>query len=132
MWHQYVQNAVLNYHTTYHETKGCELYKRFDGRIPHDVLDLKLGDKVQWKTTTNLGLAEQLQNQTKDFVIKVLSKKTTQSGKLGRNTHKRYKEYEFAPTCQSNVYLTSQKSQTNIYQIRTSRKRSTNGMLHHG
>ena len=43
MWHKYVQIAVMNYNTTYHETIGCEPSTVFHGRIPYNVLDLKLG-----------------------------------------------------------------------------------------
>ena len=34
MWHKYVQIAVMNYNTTYHETLGCEPSTVFHGRIP--------------------------------------------------------------------------------------------------
>ena len=63
MWHKYVQNAVMNYNTTYHETLGCEPSTVFQGRIPYNVLDLKLGIKPKWKTTPNSDIAEQLQKQ---------------------------------------------------------------------
>ena len=61
MWHKYVQIAVINYNTTYHETLGCEPYTVFHGRILYNVLDLKLGIKPKWKTTPNSDRAEQLQ-----------------------------------------------------------------------
>ena len=63
MWHKYVQIAVMNYNTTYHETLGCEPSTVFHGRIPYNVLDLKLGIKPKWKITPNSDIAEQLQNQ---------------------------------------------------------------------
>ena len=63
MWHKYVQIAVMNYNTTYHETLGCEPSTVFHGRIPYNVLDLKLGIKPKWKTTPNSDIAEQLQKQ---------------------------------------------------------------------
>ena len=63
MWHKYVQIAVMKYNTTYHETLGCEPSTVFHGRIPYNVLDLKLGIKPKWKTTPNSDLAEQLQKQ---------------------------------------------------------------------
>ena len=43
MWHKYVQIAVMNYNTTYHERLGCEPSTVFHGRIPYNILDLKLG-----------------------------------------------------------------------------------------
>ena len=63
MWHKFVQIAVMNYNTTYHETLGCEPSTVFHGRIPYNVLDLKLGIKPKWKTTPNSDIAEQLQKQ---------------------------------------------------------------------
>ena len=63
MWHKYVQIAVMNYNTTYHETLGCEPSTVFHGRIPYNVLDLKLGIRPKWKTTTNSDMVEQLQKQ---------------------------------------------------------------------
>ena len=63
MWHKYVQIAVMNDNTTYHETIGCEPSTVFHGRIPYNVLDLKLGIKPKWKTTPNSDIAEQLQKE---------------------------------------------------------------------
>ena len=63
VWHKYVQIAVMNYNTTYHDTLGCEPSTVFHGRIPYNVLDIKLGIKPKWKTTPNSDLAEQLQKQ---------------------------------------------------------------------
>ena len=76
MWHIYVQNAVMNYNTTYHETLGCEPSTVFHGRIHYNVLDLQLGIKVKWKTTPNSEIADQLQKQidevgatAKDYIM---------------------------------------------------------------
>ena len=63
MWHKYVQIKVMNNNTTYHETLGCEPSTVFHGRIPYNVLDLKLGIKPKWKTTPKSDIAEQLQKQ---------------------------------------------------------------------
>ena len=63
MWHKYVQIAVMNNNTTYHETLGCEPFTVIHGRIPYKVLDLKPGIKPKWKTTPNSDIAEQLQKQ---------------------------------------------------------------------
>ena len=41
--HKYVNIAVLNYNTSYHTSIGCEPSRVFHGRIPYNVLDLKLG-----------------------------------------------------------------------------------------
>ena len=43
LWHKYINIAVLNYNTSYHTCFGCEPSRVFHGRIPYNVLDLKLG-----------------------------------------------------------------------------------------
>ena len=43
LWHKYINIAVLNYNTSYHTSIGCEPSRAFHGRIPYNVLDLKLG-----------------------------------------------------------------------------------------
>ena len=63
IWLKHVQIAVMNYNKTYHETLGCEPSTVFHGRIPYNVLDLKLASKPKWKTTPNSDIAEQLQKQ---------------------------------------------------------------------
>ena len=43
LWHKYINIAVLNYNTSYHTSIGFEPSRVFHGRIPDNVLDLKLG-----------------------------------------------------------------------------------------
>ena len=47
LWHKYVNIAVLNYNTSYHTSIGCAPSRVFHGRIPYNVLDLKLGIRPQ-------------------------------------------------------------------------------------
>ena len=63
MWHKYVQIAVMNYNTSYHESLGCEPTTVFHGRIPYNILDIKLGLKPEWKKDNNDELTDQLQKQ---------------------------------------------------------------------
>ena len=63
MWHKYVQIAVMNYNTSYHESLGCEPTTVFHGRIPYNILDIKLGLKPEWKKDNNEDLTDQLQKQ---------------------------------------------------------------------
>ena len=46
-WHKYINIAVLNYNTSYHTSIGCRPSRVFHGRIPYNVLDLKLGIRPQ-------------------------------------------------------------------------------------
>ena len=63
MWHKYVQIAVMNYNTSYHESLGCEPTTVFHGRIPYKILDIKLGLKPEWKKDKNEDLTDELQKQ---------------------------------------------------------------------
>ena len=63
MWHKYVQIAVMNYNTSYHESLGCEPTTVFHGRIPYNILDIKLGLKPEWKKNANEDLTDELQKQ---------------------------------------------------------------------
>ena len=63
MWHKYVQIAVMNYNTSYHESLGCEPTTLFHGRIPYNILDIKLGLKPNWEKDSNEELTDQLQKQ---------------------------------------------------------------------
>ena len=63
MWHKYVQIAVMNYNTSNHENLGCKPTTVFQGRIPYNILDIKLGLKPNWKIDNAKELTEQLQKQ---------------------------------------------------------------------
>ena len=63
MWHKYVQIAVMNYNTSYHESLGCEPPTVFHGRIPYNILDIKLGLKPEWKKDATDDLTDALQKQ---------------------------------------------------------------------
>ena len=63
MWHKYVQIAIMNYNTTYHEILGCGLSTVFLGHIPYNVFDLKLDIKSKWNITPHSDMSEQLQKQ---------------------------------------------------------------------
>ena len=47
LWHKYINIAVLNYNTSYHSGFGCEPSRVFHGRIPYNILDLKMGIRPQ-------------------------------------------------------------------------------------
>ena len=67
MRHKYVQIAVMNYNTSYHESLGCEPTTVFHGRILYNILDIKLGLKPNWKNDNAEELTEQLQKQTAEI-----------------------------------------------------------------
>ena len=63
MWHKYVQIAVMSYNASYHENFGCEPTAVFHGRIPYNILDIKLGLKPEWEKDANEDLTDELQKQ---------------------------------------------------------------------
>ena len=42
-WHKYLPTAILNYNTTYHSGTDCQGSRVFHYRVPHNILDHKLG-----------------------------------------------------------------------------------------
>ena len=63
MWYKYVQIAVMNYNTSYHDSLGCESTTVLHGRILYNILDIKLGLKPEWKKDNNEDLTDELQLQ---------------------------------------------------------------------
>ena len=46
-WHKYVNVAFLKNNTSHHTSIGCEPSRAFHGRIPYNILDLKMGIRPQ-------------------------------------------------------------------------------------
>ena len=78
MWHRYVNIAVLNYNTSYHTSIGCELGRVFHGRVPYNVLDLKIGIRPQRRPSLYSQIAEDVRNQT-EMTFRNVRKNTMQS-----------------------------------------------------
>ena len=64
-WHKYLPIASLNYNTTYHSSIDCEPSRVFDGRVPHNILDHKLGLRFNPNITPTTDFAEELLRTTK-------------------------------------------------------------------
>ena len=64
LWHKYVNIAVLNYNTSYNTSIGCEPSRVFHGRIPYNILDLKLGIRSQQQPFTTSQTAQDILEQT--------------------------------------------------------------------
>ena len=65
LWHKYINIAVLNYNTSYHTSIGCEPSRVFHGRIPYNVLDLKLGIRLQQQPIPTSQNAQEFLNKPK-------------------------------------------------------------------
>ena len=53
----------MNYNTRYHESLGCESSTVFHGRIPYNILDIKLGLEAEWWKDNSEDLTDELQKQ---------------------------------------------------------------------
>ena len=64
MWHKYVSIAVLNYNICYHASIGREQSRIFHGRIPYNILDLKMGIHPQKNLSPDSQIAKDVLEQT--------------------------------------------------------------------
>ena len=65
-WHKYLPIAILNYNTTYHSSIDCEPSRVFHGRVPHNILDHKLGLRFNPNIAPTTDFAEELLRRTKN------------------------------------------------------------------
>ena len=78
LWHKYINNAVLNYNTSYHTNIGCEPSRVFNGRIPYNMLDLKLGIRPQQQPILTSQIAQEILEQT-EMIYQDVRKNTMQA-----------------------------------------------------
>ena len=78
LWHKYVNIAVLNYNTPYHTSIGCEPSRGFHGRIPYNILDLKLGIRPQQQPIPTSQIAQDILEQT-EMIHQDVRKNTMQA-----------------------------------------------------
>ena len=64
-WHKFLPIAILNYNTTYHSSIDCEPSRVFHGRVPHNILDHKLGLRFNPNIAPTTNFAEELLRRTK-------------------------------------------------------------------
>ena len=64
-WHKYLHIAILNYNTSYHSSIDCEPSRVFHGRVPHNILDHKLGLRLNPNIAPTTDFAEELMRRTK-------------------------------------------------------------------
>ena len=78
LWQKYINIAVLSYNTSYHTSIGCEPSRVFHGRIPYNVLDLKLGIRTQQRPIPTLQIAQEVLERT-EVIHQVVRKNTMQA-----------------------------------------------------
>ena len=71
-WHKYSPNEILNYNMTYQSSIDCELRRVFHGRVPHNILNHKLGLRFNPNVTTTKEFAEELLHRTKILLDKTI------------------------------------------------------------
>ena len=107
--------AVLNHNMTYHASLGCEPSRVFHGRIPHNLLDYKLGYNPNPRFTPNSDVAEEVQKRM-DSLLEQTKKNIMQS-------YLRYKAYydrkaKASPlTTEDYVYILNPKADTQASKI---------------
>ena len=67
-WHKSFPLAVLNHNTTYHASLGCEPSRVFHGRIPHNILDYKLGYNPNPRYQSQTDVAEEIPKRMKTLL----------------------------------------------------------------
>ena len=82
-WHKYLPIAILIYNTTYHSRIDCEPSRVFHGRVPHNILDHRLGLRFNPNITPTTDFAEELLRRTKIFY-----------GKTKKNVMQSYIKYK--------------------------------------
>ena len=76
--HKYINIAVLNYKTSYHTGISCEPSRVFHGRIPYNILDLKLGIRPQQQPIPTSQIAQDVLEQTQ-MIYQDVRKNTMQA-----------------------------------------------------
>ena len=64
-WHKHLPIAILNYNTTYHSSIDGEPSQIFHGRVPHNIVDRKLGLRFNPNIAPTTNFAEELLRRTK-------------------------------------------------------------------
>ena len=84
-WHKYVSIAVLNNNTSYHASIGCEPSGVFRGRVPYNILLLKMGIRPQKIPSPESQIAEDVLERT-EMIFQDVRKNAMQA-------HIKYKAY---------------------------------------
>ena len=104
MWHKYISIAVLNYNTSYHSSIGCEPSRVFHGRIPYNILDLKMGIRPHKISPPDSEIAQDVLEQTEAIFQDV-----------GRNSMQAYIKYKAYYDKKANASKLKQSDYVYIY-----------------
>ena len=82
---KYLPIAIVNYNTTYHSSIDCEPGRVFHGRVPHNILDHRLGLQFNPNITPTMDFVDDLLRRTE-----ILYAKTIKNVMHSFNKYKRY------------------------------------------
>ena len=121
LWHKYINIAVLNYNTSYHTSIGCEPSRVFHGRIPYNVLDLKIGIRPQLQPIPTSQIAQEVLGQTEKIHQNV--RKNTMQAYIKYKAYydkksQRFKTYRSRLCIYFAAGSGSSRQQNSIYRIR--------------
>ena len=86
-WHKNLPIVILNYNTTYHSSIDCEPSRVFHGRVPHNIIDHKLGLRFNPNAPPTTDFAEEVLRRTK-----IPSDKTRENVMQSFIKYKRYND----------------------------------------
>ena len=84
-WNRYLPITILNYNTTYHSSFECEPSLVIHGRVPHNILDHKVGLRFNPNAAPTTDFAEELLRRTE-----ILYDKTKKNVMQSYIKYKRY------------------------------------------
>ena len=100
--HKYLPIAILTYNTTYNSRIDCETSRVFHGRVPHSILDHKLGERLNPNISRTTDFAEELirrtkilYDKTKKMVMQLYIKYKRHCDKKGKASPSKEKDFCF-------------------------------------
>ena len=114
-WHKFLPLAILNHNTTYHVSLGCEPTRVFHGRIPHNILDYKLGSNPNPRYTPQTDIAEEIQRRME--ILNDRTKKNIMQSYLKNNAYYDRKAKASPLTATNYCYILNPKADTQATKI---------------
>ena len=114
-WHKLLPLAVLNHNTTYLASLACEPTRVFHGRIPHNILDYKLGYTPNPRYTPQTYIAEEIQRRME--ILNNQTKKNIMQSYLNNKAYSDRKAKALLTTTTDYCYILNTKADTQATKI---------------
>ena len=115
-WQKYLPIAILNYNTTYHSSIDCEPSRVLHGRVPHNILDHKLGWRFNPHTAPTTDFVKASSLKEKDNCFRLQPKADHQGSKIPFRDFRWIGRYLVGKVLRNNNYIV-RKLNTNKTQI---------------